>query len=60
MASGPQEAWRTASSSTSILTKMASVTREASSLKAGSMKWQGPHKDAENGGRAAADGGCRG
>jgi len=39
---------------------MASVTREASSLKAGSMKWQGPHKDAENGGRAAGGGGCRG
>jgi hypothetical protein len=48
----------------SILTKMASVMREASSLKAGSMKWQGPHKDAKNGGRAAAAGGdasgCRG
>jgi len=39
---------------------MASVMREASSLKAGSMKWQGPHKDAENGGRAAAAAGCRG
>ena len=47
MASGPQEAWRTASSSTSILTKMASVKRDASSLKAGSMKRQGPHQDAE-------------
>jgi hypothetical protein len=44
---GPQEAWRTASSSTSTLTKMASEKREASSLKAGSMKRQGPHQEAE-------------